>query len=151
MLILPFERSFEGREDPYLIDTLKEELGGIAAWAVEGARLVENSERGLQFPVPSRAEDAIRMYHLQNNPFDHFLEERFVKKEEGFIATEMLWYQWKNWLKVNGVKGIHVARNQIAMKIETQSSWDVYRCRPNAESKRGLKGMSLRRIFEDLD
>ena len=100
--------------------------------------------------MPARAEEAVKLYHIQNNPFDHFLEERFLRREEGFIATDMLWWQWKDWLKANGIRNVHVARNQIAMKIESGSSWGVYRHRPSANSKRGLKGLSLRKNYEDV-
>ena len=147
MLVLPFDVSFEGKEDIYLIDTLTDELEGIAAWAVEGAVKLENCK--MKFPVPDRAKDTMQMYHLQNNPFDYFLEERFIKSEGGFVATDLLWLQWNDWLKKNEIKKLHVARNQLTIKIETQSSWQVNRHRPHG-GKRGLKGLSLRKSFEDL-
>jgi len=147
MLVLPFDVSFEGKEDVYLIDTLMDELEGIAAWAVEGAVKLENCK--VKFPVPDRAKDTMQMYHLQNNPFDYFLEERFIKTEGGFVATDLLWLQWNDWLKKNEIKKLHVARNQLTIKIETQSSWQVNRHRPHG-GKRGLKGLSLRKSFEDL-
>ena len=151
MLVLPFEVSFEGRENANLIDQLFKELPGIARWAIEGAHKVETAPSPKhRFPAPRKAEDAVRLYHLQNNPFDHFLEERFLRNQQGFVATEMIWSQWVNWLETNGVRGVHVPRNQIALQIEGQSSWNVYRHRPSADSKRGLKGMSLRRNFEEL-
>lgn len=151
MLVLPFDISFEGRENPYLFDELKGELAGIAAWAVKGAHKVETAYKARdRFPMPHKSEDAIRLYHLQNNPFDHFLEERFLKNPDGFVATEMIWGQWMDWLERNGVKGVHVARNQITLQIESQSSWNVYRHRPGSDSKRGLKGLSLRKNFEEL-
>ena len=131
-----------------MIDTLIGELEGIAAWAVEGAIDLEGGVGG-RFPMLSQSEDAVQMYHLQNNPFDHFLEERFIRSEGGFVATDLLWMQWKDWLKSNSIKNVHVARNQLSIKIEMQSSWTVNRHRPHG-GKRGLKGLSLRKKFEDL-
>ena len=151
MLVLPFEVTFEGKENHNLIDELQAEIPGIAAWAVGGANKVETASSPRdRFPAPQKAEDAVKLYHLQNNPFDHFLEERFLRNPQGFVATEMVWGQWIDWLERNGVKGVHVPRNQIALQIEGQSSWNVYRHRPSADSKRGLKGLSLRRNYEDL-
>ena len=150
MLVLPFEVSFEGRENFDLMEQLMEELPGIANWAIRGAQKLENDEASKRFPIPEQAQDAIKLYHLQNNPFDHFLEERFIRNNRGFVATEMIWDHWTEWLEENGVRGVHVARNQIALQIETQSSWNVNRHRPSADSKRGLKGLSVRRDFEDL-
>ena len=150
MLVLPFDVSFEGREDVYLIDKLRKELAGIAAWAVRGAMELENEKDVTKrFPVPERAADAVQMYHLQNNPFDHFLAERFVQNKKGFVATELLWEHWRSWVKSNEVRNVHVPRNQLSIRIETQSSWPVYRYRPHG-GKRGLRGLSLRRNFEDL-
>jgi phage/plasmid-associated DNA primase len=140
--------SFEGREDVYLIDQLKEELAGVAWWATQGAMQLEEAGKP-EFPVPERAESAVQMYHLQNNPFDHFLEERFMRNREGFVATELLWEQWQDWLKKNQIRNSGVPRNQLSIKIETQSSWPVYRHRPHG-GKRGLRGLSLRKNFEDL-
>jgi len=148
MLVLPFDVSFEGREDVYLIDQLKEELAGVAWWATQGAMQLEEAGKP-EFPVPERAESAVQMYHLQNNPFDHFLEERFMRNREGFVATELLWEQWQDWLKKNQIRNSGVPRNQLSIKIETQSSWPVYRHRPHG-GKRGLRGLSLRKNFEDL-
>lgn len=151
MLVLPFDVTFEGREDFDLIDNLMEELPGIAQWALQGAHKLENEpDARLRFPMPEKAADSIKLYHIQNNPFDHFLEERFIKNPKGFVATEMIWAQWINWLETNGVRGVHVARNQISLQVESQSSWNVSRHRPSADSKRGLKGLSLRRNFENL-
>ena len=130
-----------------MVDELSGELEGIAAWAVEGAVKLENSKD--VFPLSARAKDTVQMYHLQNNPFDYFLEERFFKSSSGFIATDLLWMQWNDWLKKNSIKNLHVARNQLSIKIETQSSWPVTRYRPHG-GKRGLKGLSLRKSFEDL-
>ena len=52
--------------------------------------------------------------------------------------------------KMVAERGINVARNQIAMKIEAQSSWGVYRSSPSADSKRGLTGLSLPKSFEEI-
>ena len=151
MLVLPFDVTFEGREDFDLMEVLMGELPGIAKWALEGASKLENeTDSRKRFPMPDRAQDSIKLYHIQNNPFDHFLEERFIRNPKGFVATEMVWNHWVDWLETNGVRGVHVPRNQIALQIETQSSWNVSRYRPSADSKRGLRGMSLRRTFENL-
>ena len=79
MLVLPFEVSFEGKEDFELEEVLESELEGIAVWAVEGAFKLEKAARDEKWPTPEAAEGAMRLYHLQNNPLDSFLGARFHK------------------------------------------------------------------------
>ncbi len=149
MLVLPFDVSFHGKEDERLIQKLREELPGIANWAVEGAKKVENATSSSErFPMPSRSEDAIRLYLQTNNPFDTFLTARFAPNPNGFVATSVIWDQWQDWVKKNHVRGQTVSRNQIAVKIEQESSWNLNRYRP-CGGKRGLKGMVLRNQYDD--
>ena len=147
MLVLPFEVSFEGKEDPYLINKLMNELEGIARWCIEGAIQVTKGER---FIMPGSAEETIQMYHLQNNPFDHFLEERFVRNTDGFVSTEYIWESWNDWIKSNHIRNVFIPKNQLVYKIQTQSSWDLSRHRQGGGGKRGLKGLSIRKHFEEL-
>ena len=149
MLLLPFDVSFHGKEDERLIHKLREELPGIAAWAVQGALKCENAQTSAErFPVPERSADAVRLYLQTNNPFDSFLEARFVQNDNGFVATEMIWKQWEDWVERNKVRGMHISRNQITVKIEQESSWNLRRYRP-CGGKRGLKGMVLRTKYDD--
>jgi phage/plasmid-associated DNA primase len=149
MLLLPFDVSFHGKEDERLIHKLRQELPGIAAWAVRGACLCESAQSSAErFPVPERSADAVRLYLQTNNPFDSFLEARFVQNDNGFVATEMIWKQWEDWVERNKVRGMHISRNQITVKIEQESSWNLRRYRP-CGGKRGLKGMVLRTKYDD--
>jgi putative DNA primase/helicase len=43
LLVLRFNRTFAGQEDPRLLDKLLTELSGIAAWAIEGLRRLRES------------------------------------------------------------------------------------------------------------
>ena len=147
MLILPFDISFEGREDPYLINKLMAELPGIAQWCIEGAKLVTQGDK---FVMPESASDAVEMYHLQNNPFDHFLEERFVKNPDGFVSTEYIWENWNDWIKCNHIRNVLIPRNQLVYKIQGESSWDLSRFRQGGGGKRGLKGLSIRKIYKEI-
>jgi hypothetical protein len=90
------------------------------------------------------------MYHLQNNPFDAFLEARFVRRKDGFVSNGMVRAQWDAWTKANKIR-MHVANNMLPMKIAQGSSWDLRQVRL-AESQgheRGIAGMSLRKEYDD--
>jgi phage/plasmid-associated DNA primase len=150
MLVLPFEVSFEGREDLNLEDRLEEELQGIAMWAAWGARRLLSSELDKRWPIPTAAQDAVRLYHLQNNPFDAFLGARFVQRKDGFVANEILKDQWEDWLESNKIR-LHVPANMLFVKMCQESSWGLRQTRL-AESQghhRGLVGLTLRRNQED--
>jgi putative DNA primase/helicase len=149
MLLLPFEVSFLKQSDERLIDKLRKELPGIAAWAVEGALKVEaETDTKARFPMPESSEEAIRLYLYTNNPFDSFLGARFIQADDGFVATEMIWRQWEHWIDRNKVRGMHVSRNQLTVKLEQESTWNLRRYRPSG-GQRGMRGLRLRSQYDD--
>ena len=150
MLVLPFEVSFEGKEDLCLEDRLEAELQGIAMWAAWGARRLLASEMDKRWPVPAAAQDAVRLYHLQNNPFDSFLHARFVQRKDGFVANEVVKDQWEDWLESNRVR-LHVPANMLFVRICQESSWGLRQMRMSESQghQRGICGLSLRRNQED--
>ena len=148
MLVLPFERSFEGKEQHDLMDVLKEELAGIAAWVLRGAVALEAAADDEKFPPTEGGVRAVRDYHLANNPFDYFLEARFVKNKTGFVANELVRREWKDWCRANNVK-MHVADNFLVRRLTTESSWDLSKIRKGSEGPRGIGGLSLKKDKED--
>lgn len=146
MLILPFSTSYLGHEDEHLIDALGNELEGIAAWCVEGARrLVENRGR---FTTLEQAEEERREYLLENNPWDQFLEARFVQRPNGFVPGEILWNQFESWKRYTG-SPLSSSRNRLMSRILEEGSWTLQRFRPAPDAPRGLKGLSLRSRPDD--
>jgi putative DNA primase/helicase len=148
MLLLPFDVSFLNHEDPELIDKLLAELPGIAAWAAEGAKELLLHSSSKKWPHVEAAEESERLYRMTNNPMDHFLEDRFLPNPKGFVAGEIIWKEWKNWVDENDVRGRHVARNRITVEVCQQSTWDVRRVRRHPGT-RGLEGLSLRQEAQD--
>ena len=148
MLVLPFERSFEGKEQHDLMDVLKEELAGIAAWVLRGAVALEAAADDEKFPPTEGGVRAVRDYHLANNPFDYFLEARFVKNKTGFVANELVRREWKDWCRANNVK-MHVADNFLVRRLTTENSWDLSKIRKGSEGTRGIGGLSLKKDKED--
>ena len=150
MLVLPFEVSFEGKEDLCLEDRLEAELQGIAMWAAWGARRLLSSEMDKRWPVPAAAQDAVKLYHLQNNPFDSFLHARFAQRRDGFVANEVIKEQWEDWLESNKIR-LHVPANMLFVKMCQESSWGLRQMRlPESQGhQRGVVGISLRRTQED--
>lgn len=148
MLVLPFDVSFEKNPEYDLLDTLRAELPGIAAWAASGAIELEQAPTAEKFPHPERSREAIHQFHLGNNPFDYFLEARFTRNPEGYVATTVVRRVWKSWLRANKVR-IHVPEHLLAPKLVTESSWDLKRVRIAAGSIRAIAGLSVKKESDD--
>lgn len=147
MLILPFTHSFLGHENEHLIDSLRDELDSIAAWCVEGARrIVRNRGR---FTILEEAEEERREYLLENNPWDQFLEARFLPNPRGFVTHDMIWREFVSWKRSTG-SNLSATRNRISARILDEGSWALHRCRPANDAPRGLRGLSLRNNPADM-
>lgn len=147
MLVLPFEFSFEGKEQHDLMDVLAEELTGIAAWVLGGAIALEGAPSMEKFVQPGRSEEVTRDYHLANNKMDDFLEARFLKNAGGFVANELLRHEWKDWVKKHPV-GEVVGLHQLPKRIRVESSWSLQSVTSSCGVK-GLRGLSLRKEHND--
>lgn len=143
MLMLPFDKTFEGHEQFDLLDVLKGEIAGIARWCVQGAINLTADE---QWPLPERSEEDILDFHLQNNPFDYFLEARFKKNLLGKVSNDVVRAQWYDWVKRNRIKD-HIPKNMIPVRVRQESSWDIGRSK--SDGTRYLTGLSLKKDRSD--
>lgn len=149
MVVLPFTVSFAERPQHGLREELDGEIGGIAAWAMEGARRLEASG-GKGWDEPGSSEDRRRRFRLVNNPMDGFLEARFVENPEGFVRGDLVWSEWLDWKQASGWKG-DLARSEVLRRLEEESTWKVERKRrrEGEEQRWGLGGVSLKRKVEE--
>jgi putative DNA primase/helicase len=97
-IVLPFHVSFEGREDIYLEDTLKEEISGILNWALEGVRLLR--EQGLK--QPAAGLDLVEQFKRLSSPISTFLEECCTVDPNESVGCQTLYQGWKKWCAENG-------------------------------------------------
>jgi len=70
--LIPFDRSFEGHEDRHLAATLRTELPGILAWAVEGCLAWQRDGLGTASAVTA----ATRSYRAAEDHLGAFLADR---------------------------------------------------------------------------
>jgi P4 family phage/plasmid primase-like protien len=94
MLILPFRRSWVGNEDTGLLAKLLKELPGIAAWAAEGLRRLE------QNGAFSEHADAIMMrgeLKVRQSPLAEFAEEYLQSDPVGHVTTQDLFDVYSRW------------------------------------------------------
>jgi putative DNA primase/helicase len=91
--LIPWDVSFEGREDHGLEMALRGELQGILAWAVEGC--YEWQERGLD--TPRAILDASAAYRAAEDLIGQFLEESCVFAEHHSIRVSDLRRAYVEW------------------------------------------------------
>lgn len=83
--LVPFNRSFEGREDRRLRETLNRELPGILAWAVRGC--IEWQRQGLG--MAEQVAAATRSYREDSDVVGEFLAERCTLGEGKVLAKDL--------------------------------------------------------------
>ena len=143
MVLLPFTVSFAGRENYRLSEQLLEELPGIAYWAWQGARAVEEEEDPKKkFPMPDRSLALIDDYHAVNNPVDEFLETKFKPMTGGFVTSEVLYSQWIEWSR--HLKVPPLSQREFVHRLVESSTWDLRRARIGGGGKRGLRGLAFK-------
>jgi putative DNA primase/helicase len=88
LLIVPFEESYEGREDRELTPKLMAELPGIINWGLAG--LVRLRERG-DFLEPEDSKIAKTRLIYLSNPIHGFVEEKCVVKARAGVDKDVLY------------------------------------------------------------
>lgn len=144
MLILPFTKSFLGKEDPRLDEKLLREMGGIVRWALEGAQRLERD--GGTFPMPKEAGEVMKSYLNTNNPLEEFLWARFVPEAGWSLPLSVVWDQWESWKKQTKTR-MHVSKNRLLPRLMSDTTWDLER--RTFEGRTRVGGMALRK--EPLD
>jgi len=150
MVPLNFDVTFEGKEDVELSMKLEKEMGGIARWAAEGAvEVLAEKDSSKRFPFTQGSHDAMAKYHILNNPADSFLLWGFLKREKGFVPSELVWNRYEEFSALMKIKP--VARNQFNNWLEAQNSWGVVKGREAGGGRNGFRGIGLKVTpsFED--
>jgi putative DNA primase/helicase len=93
-IVLVLTRSFLGREDPTLTDTLLEQAPGIFNWALDGLdRLLA---RGY-FEQPAVSRDAMQRLEDLASPVSAFVRDRCIVDPVREVDKDLLWGDWKDW------------------------------------------------------
>ncbi len=112
--MLPFEESFEGRENKGLKDRLIEESAGILAWAVRGC--LEWQRRGLDPPVKVKA--ASQEWRDESDVLAPFFEERCVIAEGARCKTADLFQAYERWAKDRGHQRDMLTHRAFGMRVK---------------------------------
>jgi putative DNA primase/helicase len=98
-MLLTLRKSFYGREDPRLTETLLAEASGIFNWALAG--LDQLRERG-HFVQPESAEEALRHLEDMSSPVGAFVRDRCDVGPAKEVDKNVLFAAWKNWCEQEG-------------------------------------------------
>jgi P4 family phage/plasmid primase-like protien len=101
MVVIPYDKSHAGRENPRLADELCAELPGILAWAVEGLARLSKTHRFTESEKSRNRADQIR---LESTPLLRFSREMFIFSEDGSgtIQNDVVYAVYERWCKENG-------------------------------------------------
>lgn len=119
ILILPFERRFEGKlADKHLKETLKNELSGIMNWALIGLQRLRQQD--YEFTSSAAINNAVECYRKEQNPLLDYMVEMIevTKKEERVLKTKML-EKYRIWCQCNGLGD--------TVKMSPQKFWNTFR------------------------
>ena len=103
LLILPFNRSFEGKEDPTLNDKLSAELPGIANRCIKA--LARLRSRG-RFVEPESAAVERESITYRYSPVQAFVDDECVLGTEERVHCEELYARYKAWCMRSSVRCI---------------------------------------------
>lgn len=105
LLLLEWKKSFVDKPDLDLDRKLKDELPGIALWALEGLRSLRRNGR---FTVPASSIEAMAEWRTANSPLASFLDECCEKAGE--VDKARLWEVWEAWTLERGIKPMSMSR-----------------------------------------
>lgn len=101
LLLLPFEKSFAGKEDRFLEGKLKKELPGILNWALRGLYCLRTS--GV-FTEPAASAELLAGYRRMTAPTVGFVEDRCDLGADSRVPCADLYAAWVEWCDQSGHK-----------------------------------------------
>lgn len=120
--VVPFDVSFEGREDTTLEERLELEVNAVLAWAVEGLR--NYHQEGLNAPpaVIARTNE----YRADNDPLRRFIAEECVTDRRARVMKTVFADAYQKWAFENreeslSPRAIGVQVKQIEAVTETRT------------------------------
>lgn len=94
MLVIPFRKSYLGREDLTLFDRLSTELPGIANWALQGLARLRQAGR---FTEPEASREETDYLRETYSPVTRFIGEACTFSVEASITSASLYDTYRTW------------------------------------------------------
>jgi putative DNA primase/helicase len=120
-IIVVFQRSFLGNEDPTLTQTLLGELPGIFNWALDG--LDRLTDRGY-FIQPESSADTMRELEDLGSPLKAFVRDCCELDAAGEVEIDVLFRAYERWCTHNGRRSgsVHTFGKDLRAAVPTIST-----------------------------
>jgi putative DNA primase/helicase len=147
IILIPFKRSWYGREDHKLFDALSPELPGILNWAIDGWKRLQDRGRFLQ---PESGAQLLQDLENLSSPIGQFVRECCVVGLNERVNVDDLYREWCGWTEKQGWK--HPGRvNEFGRDLRAAYPAISTR-RPKQNGERWLEYVGIRlRTFGDPD
>lgn len=120
LVVLPFNKSWAGKEDPGLEEKLKGELAGLARKAVEAlGRVLREEDSGKKFDRGLGQED-VEDFQREVNEADDFLHECFERAAGSMVSAQTVLEQYREWAGERAVTEVEFHR-----RFMKQTSWGL--------------------------
>ena len=137
-LLIPFNVTFEGREDIDLKGKLLEEIPGITNWALDGLCELHRTGRLLQ---PEAGRELLDDFVRHSSPVKAFIDDCCEVGAEKEVVSAELYRAWKAWC---GEKG-HVSGSDSTFGIKLKAAVICNRTRMRVDDKQkyAYRGIGL--------
>lgn len=144
LLLLPFNKSFLGSEDPTLLNRLLTEMPGICNWAIEGLQRLRATGRFTE-PAICR-EERIEMME-QQAPLLQFIREECEISPMASVSTCDMYNRYVLWCTQTGAKAGSHSRFTRELKSTLRARGVVKKVVSiNGQSVNGFEGLSLKAV-----
>ncbi len=143
LMVIPFDYTVsKSKKDTRLAEKLKEELGGILNWALDGLdRLLKNDS----FTHSQFIEDAAKQFKMESDTVVSFIDQDCNICNSQFVLSDDLYLHYRQYCTQSGYRAC--AQNEFGKRIKTHYP-NIERVRDgaNSDGKRPYKyvGLNLR-------
>ena len=141
MRVVPFEVSFEGREDPRLEEDLEASLEAVLAWAVQG---LEQYQADGRLIAPAKVKATTDGYRASNDSLAHFIADECVMEPGANVLGSDLAAAYTAWQLANRAESLTPTMITRRIKSLIADQPDTYGVIGGARSSRGQKWHGIR-------
>jgi putative DNA primase/helicase len=143
MLTITMGKSFLGREDSGLRDTLRAEMPGVLQWAMGGLRDLAAAGR---FVEPAASEAAREEVRQAGNPTYLFIEDVCILGPYGWVKLDRLYAAYVAWCSSCGYRALpsHVLSRQLQNTFRGRIQAERRRRPEDGLRERIMLGLTLR-------